>query len=293
MAAVVKDPAPRLVSPLLFILAGLCFLLPFAGVSCNTTAVKPEIASLSELGGATSAAEQRAENACLDGLNGFDLWTYTGLNLAAGSDPKVAASEPAACNNLSAAAGGTVSTTPSRASDVNVGVQPLILVAVAAMVLGLLLSLFRYAIRGLVVAVLAIGAIALLFLASTNLGLRGDDQDPGQHRRLGCGLGGRGDHLRSRPLQLLHGEHGDRPHPGHGRPGRGRSVQPRGPDREPRGRRIAGGPGPGHRRRLAGARSGSTAMGGASTGGLPGPHHPPWPPPADYPPPPPPPPPRP
>ncbi len=169
MAAVVKDPAPRLVSPLLFILAGLCFLLPFAGVSCNTTAVKPEIASLSELGGATSAAEQRAENACLDGLNGFDLWTYTGLNLAAGSDPKVAASEPAACNNLSAAAGGTVSTTPSRASDVNVGVQPLILVAVAAMVLGLLLSLFRYAIRGLVVAVLAIGAIALLFLASTNL----------------------------------------------------------------------------------------------------------------------------
>ena len=58
MAAVVKDPAPRLISPIFFILAGLCFLLPFAGVSCNTAALKSGAGISQQLGGSSSSDDQ-------------------------------------------------------------------------------------------------------------------------------------------------------------------------------------------------------------------------------------------
>jgi hypothetical protein len=173
-----KDPAARLVSPFFLILAGLCFLLPFAGVSCNTTTARTFIDSFpgaaQSLGGQGSGGPSaRQVDACLNALGGFSFYTYNGVDLVAGSDPTVASpsSEPAACASLSSSASSSgVSTSPgASAHQVNVGVQPLFLVALAAILAGLLLGLFRYAARGLVVAVSAGAGIILLLVASSTL----------------------------------------------------------------------------------------------------------------------------
>jgi hypothetical protein len=165
MAAVVKDPAPRLVSPILFILAGLCFLLPFAGVSCNTAAATTELGSLSsisqQLGGGVSSSQSQALTGCLNSLGNYDLATYTGLDLTTGSSPSVTTAEPSGCSALSSQAQASVPTS-TDASQIGIGVQPLLLVALAAMLLGLILSLTRFAFRGLLVAASAVAAIVLL-----------------------------------------------------------------------------------------------------------------------------------
>jgi hypothetical protein len=160
MATVLKDPAPRVFSPVFFILAGLCFLLPFAGVSCNTAALKSGASISQELGGSGSADNQ-AMNACLNSLTNVNLVTYSGVNLVAGSSPTVTTKLPAGCSTYSRETGGstTATTDPSQA---NLGIQWLLLIALAAMLAGLLLSLGRFALRGLAVAACAAGAIILL-----------------------------------------------------------------------------------------------------------------------------------
>jgi hypothetical protein len=167
MAAVVRDPAPRLVSPVLLILAGLCFLLPFAGVSCNTAPVKSEVGSL--LAGEGSLISDTVVGPCLDGLNGDSVATYTGLDLATGASPSTDALEPAGCAALSAANGGST-TTRLDGSQIGVGAQPLLLVALVAMLLGLLLSLTRFALRPLAVAATAVAAIVLLAVNQAQIG---------------------------------------------------------------------------------------------------------------------------
>jgi hypothetical protein len=167
MAALVRDPAPRLVSPVLLILAGLCFLLPFAGVSCNTAPVKSEVGSL--LAGEGSLISDTVVGPCMDGLNGDNVATYTGLDLATGAAPGVTAAEPAGCAALSAANGGST-TTRLDGSRIGVGVQPLLLVALVAMLLGLLLSLTRFALRNLVVTAIAVAAIVLLAVNQAQIG---------------------------------------------------------------------------------------------------------------------------
>jgi hypothetical protein len=200
MAAVVKEPAPRIVSPVFLVLAGLCFLLPFAGVSCNTTTATAELGSLfsssPQIGGqgsdqegvpsyctpATASpngdllphcqyslepaglpAEPAGLMACLNSLDNFNLATYTGLDLAAGSAPSAAGAEPSGCSALSTEEGSS-SSIPTRADagQIGLGAQPLLLVALLAILLGLLVSLTRIALRGLAVAVAAAVAIILL-----------------------------------------------------------------------------------------------------------------------------------
>lgn len=161
MGAAVKEPVRRVVSPIFFILAGLCFLLPFAGVSCNTAALRSEASIGQELGGSASSSSQ-ALNACLDGLSNVNLVTYSGVNLVAGSSPTVVTAVPPSCSAFSQANGGSVSTSPGAGSQANLGIQWLLLIALAAMLAGLLLSLGRFALRGLAVAACAAGAIILL-----------------------------------------------------------------------------------------------------------------------------------
>jgi lysylphosphatidylglycerol synthetase-like protein (DUF2156 family) len=167
MAAVVRDPAPRLVSPVLLILAGLCFLLPFAGVSCNTSPVRTEVRSL--LAGEGSLISDTAVGPCLDGLNGENVATYSGLELATGGSPSVTAPDPAGCVALSAANGGST-TTPLEGGRIGVGVQPLLLAALVVMLLGLLLGLARFALRPLAVAATAVAAIVLLAVNQAQIG---------------------------------------------------------------------------------------------------------------------------
>src|ERR1035438_496321 len=161
MAAVVKDPAPRLISPIFFILAGLCFLLPFAGVSCNTAALKSGAGISQQLGGSSSSDDQ-AMISCLNSLGNVNIATYTGLNLVAGSSPTVITHLPSGCSALNAEGGVSSSDTATAPGQLDLGVQWLLLIALAAMLLGLLLSLRRFALRGLLVAAAAVGAIILL-----------------------------------------------------------------------------------------------------------------------------------
>ncbi|MGD0834149.1 MAG: hypothetical protein ABSA40_06950 [Candidatus Dormibacteria bacterium] len=163
MGAAVKEPVRRVVSPIFFILAGLCFLLPFAGVSCNTAALRSEASIGQELGGSASSSSQ-ALNACLDGLSNVNLVTYSGVNLVAGSSPTVVTAVPPSCSAFSQANGGSVSTSPGAGSQANLGIQWLLLIALAAMLVGLLLSLGRFAVRGLAVAACAAVAVTLLLV---------------------------------------------------------------------------------------------------------------------------------
>lgn len=175
MAAAVKEPAPRIVSPVLLVLAGLCFLLPFAGVSCNTTTATAELGSLSsisqELGGGASVSEPAGLTGCLNSLDNYNFATYTGLDLTAGSAPSVAGAEPSGCSALTKEEGSSSSLpTSADANQIGLGVQPLLLVALVAMLLGLLLSLTRFAFRGLAVAAAAAVAIILLVVEQGQVG---------------------------------------------------------------------------------------------------------------------------
>jgi lysylphosphatidylglycerol synthetase-like protein (DUF2156 family) len=173
MAAVVKEPARRIVSPVLLVLAGLCFLLPFAGVSCNTTAASAELGSISslsqQLGEQASSWQSQELTSCLNSLKNYDAATYTGLDLAAGSAPTVASSAPSGCGTLSREAGASTATF-ADGSRIEVGVQPLLLAALGALVLGLLLSLLSFALRGLAVAAAAVAAIVLLLVSQGQVG---------------------------------------------------------------------------------------------------------------------------
>lgn len=170
MAAAVREPAPRLLSPVLFVLAGLCFLLPFAGVSCDTTAVKSQVSalgSLAQLGGGTSSGTNlQTLNRCLDSLAGYDLATYSGVDLASGGQPAVATTPPSGCREL-AQQGGAAATTPGTPAGYTVGMQPLLLVAAALMLVGLVLNLLRHRLRPLLVAASA-GAALILLVASSS-----------------------------------------------------------------------------------------------------------------------------
>jgi hypothetical protein len=170
MAAVVREPAPRIVSPVLLVLAGLCFLLPFAGVSCNTSTAKAELGSIASTlqllggqGGVAGVSEPPGLTGCLNSLSNYNFATYTGLDLAGGSAPSVAGAEPSGCSALTKEEGTSSSIpTSADANQIGLGAQPLLLVALVAMLLGLLLGLVRFALRALAVAVAAAVAIILL-----------------------------------------------------------------------------------------------------------------------------------
>jgi hypothetical protein len=159
-AALLGEAGARRVSPFLLLLVILSFFLAFAGVSCNTATTKSTIGSIAASQG-TSAAESAQVNACIDALDGVNILTYSGWQLAFGRDP-VIGSVPVACNQSNAAATDT--------SSANIGPQLLAILGLVALVLALViaiagvLGLLAARTRALITAVLGAAAGALLIV---------------------------------------------------------------------------------------------------------------------------------
>jgi hypothetical protein len=159
-SSLVGEPGARRVSPFLFLLVILAFFLAFTGVSCNTATTKSALGSIDASQGVT-AAEGAQVTACINALNGVNILTYNGWQLAFGKDP-VIGSVPAACNQNNAAGTDT--------SSANLGPQFLAFLALLAVVLGLifasagLLGALAARSRALVTAIFAAGAGVLLVL---------------------------------------------------------------------------------------------------------------------------------
>jgi hypothetical protein len=139
--------ATRGVSPILFVLAALCFLLPFAAISCNTAAASSAASALGSLGGSSTSP---AQSACLNQLSsGKDFVTYSGVNMVTGSDPS---------NDLSSC---TQASSSSSSSDKgSIGVQPLLLIALILIVVGAVSAALRAPLRLFVAG----GAALLAFI---------------------------------------------------------------------------------------------------------------------------------
>jgi hypothetical protein len=149
------EKTTRGISPILLVLAALCFLLPFAAVSCNTSAAGGALGSgLSQLGGANSNTSPQ-ETACLNDLsNGKDFVTYTGVNLVAGSNPAIASASCSATSSSSSTDRGAV------------GVQPLLIVALILIAVGVLATVLRARVRAVVAGAAALIAGVLVIIGS-------------------------------------------------------------------------------------------------------------------------------
>jgi hypothetical protein len=155
--------AARGVSPVLLVLAALCFLLPFAGVSCNTSAGSAAITgALSQLGASGSSANAAAS--CLQGLNGKDLLSYSGVNMLTGGNPSTVGSIPG-CDS-------STSVPVSTSSAGGIGVQPLIVVALVFVVVGILAVLLRASLRRSLIAAVA-GLVAAVLIIVNNSTVHG------------------------------------------------------------------------------------------------------------------------
>jgi hypothetical protein len=140
--------ASRSVSPILLVLAALCFLLPFIGVSCSGSPAQ----ALGSLPGVPNPDAQTSS--CLSAISNTDLYTYSGLNLATGSAPSTA-SIPPSCS--SAAGGNTAaSQTPT------VGVQPLLVVVLVLIIVGIVATALRTQLRAVVAGGAALVAAILV-----------------------------------------------------------------------------------------------------------------------------------
>jgi len=159
-ASVAGEPGARRVSPFLFLLVILTFFLVFTGVSCNTATTKAALGSIDGSEGVT-AAQGAQVVACINSLNGVNILTYNGWQLAFGKDP-VIGSVPAACNQNNATAADT--------SSANIGPQLLAFLALISVFLALLtstlgvLGLVAARSRSVVTAIFAAGAGGLLIL---------------------------------------------------------------------------------------------------------------------------------
>jgi hypothetical protein len=150
------------VSPILLVLAALCFLLPFVGVSCNTAAGGAALGSaLSQAGGSGNGGNSSALTSCLQALNGRDLVTYSGVDMLTGGNPTAATSIPG-CDTGSASSSSSASATVSK--DAGIGVQPLMVVALVLIVVGLLASLLRAPARAVIAGSAALVAAVLIVI---------------------------------------------------------------------------------------------------------------------------------
>ncbi len=160
VSSLIGEPGARRVSPFLFLLVILTFFLAFAGVSCNTATTKSALGSIDASQGVTPA-EGAQVTACINALNGVNILTYNGWQLAFGKDP-VIGSVPAACNQNNAAGADT--------SSANLGPQFLAFLALLTVVLGLIFAAAGFLggvaarSRALVTVIFAAGAGALLVL---------------------------------------------------------------------------------------------------------------------------------
>lgn len=166
--ASLPEKAARRISPLFFLAAVGCFFLAFAGVSCNTSAAKTLIGGAGQALGGNQAQTQQAR-ACLDALNGYNLATYSGTDLAFGNAPTAASSAPAACTQAS---GGSFSPSGSgNPAQGKLGMQPFELIGLIVIAVGALLSIVffvrspRARIRAVITSLLAAAGVALVVVA--------------------------------------------------------------------------------------------------------------------------------
>lgn len=143
--------ASRGASPILLVLAALCFLLPFVGVSCNSSSLQGLAGSLP--GGSASNTQSAA---CLSAISNTDLYTYSGVNLATGSAPSTA-TLPQSCSTT---AGGTQNSSETP----TVGVQPLLILVLVLIVLGIAATILRSPLRYATALAAALAAAILVIV---------------------------------------------------------------------------------------------------------------------------------
>ena len=152
--------ATRGASPILLVLAALCFLLPFVGVSCNTSAAQGALGpALTQLGGSSGQSAQA--NQCLQALTNRDLASYSGLNLAFGGNPSTPSNLPG-CDSGTGSSGSS----PDQGS---IGVQPLVLLAFILIIVGLLATPLRAPMRHLVAGGAALLAAVLILVDNSTV----------------------------------------------------------------------------------------------------------------------------
>jgi hypothetical protein len=159
-----EERTVRRVTPALFVLAIVCFFFTFAGVSCNTDQAKTALQGAAAFSNGTLNVAEL--DRCLDALNGDNLYSYSGFDLAFGGAPSALTSPPAACGARAASLPSSSAVPPT--AQAALGVQPLQLVALVAIVLGVVTGLvalvrpWRPARRALGTSLLAVVALALL-----------------------------------------------------------------------------------------------------------------------------------
>jgi hypothetical protein len=158
------EKSARGVSPILLVLAALCFLLPFVGVSCNTAAGGAALGSaLSQAGGLGNSGNAAAVTSCLQGLNGHDLVTYSGVNLLTGGTPTTVTNIPGCDTGSSPSASSTVS------KDAGIGVQPLIVVALLLILVGIVATAVRAPLRAVIAGGAALVAAVLIVINNSTV----------------------------------------------------------------------------------------------------------------------------
>jgi len=174
--SIAAEPAARRFSPALFALAAVCFFLTFAGVSCNTGAVRSAAESAARLGGGQVPGGAAGVDACVNAFGGVNLVSYSGFNLAFGSNPSVNSSfEPDACRALGGNASVPSPASSLAASKLNVGAQPFALAAFVLIILAIVAGLFGLggvlsaAVRSALAAAAGLAGLILLLVAQAGV----------------------------------------------------------------------------------------------------------------------------
>jgi hypothetical protein len=167
-ASVVGERASRLLSPAGFILALVCCVFTFAGVSCNTATAKQAVSGFAGSAAGATSAQVTAVDQCLDELGATNLVSYSGISLMIGGSPSRLTQLPAGCRQ--SGSGSNQSLSPA---EVAVPAQPLGIGALAAMgagvLLGAVLLLLRLRARVRLTLALLLGALAFLLLLFNQL----------------------------------------------------------------------------------------------------------------------------
>lgn len=171
-ATIIEERTVRRLSPFFFIGAIVCFFFTFAGVSCNTDAARTTLHGVESLGGNSNPTNAAKIDRCVTGVQGYTLVHYTGFDLVFGASPTLTL-QPSGCpaNALSVLPNGS----RVSAKQVNLGVQPLALLAFVGVALGVLVcefgffGLLRAPFRGVLTTLIAVAAIVTLVVEQAHL----------------------------------------------------------------------------------------------------------------------------